>query len=468
MKQFLDENFFLETKTAQKLYHEYAKAMPIYDYHCHLDPKEIAEDKQYANITQLWLGGDHYKWRLMRTFGINERYITGDASDEDKFFAWAKVISQSIGNPLYHWSHLELKRYFNIDLAINEENALSIWQETKRQLALPEFRARALIKRSNVTALNTTDDPIDSLDYHRRLAEDPTFDVKVLPTFRPDKGMYLLKESFDRWLEALMKLTHPIKNVADLERALELRLDFFHQHGCRISDHGLDSFVFHCSTSQEQADIIFQKKLQGSVITLQESEIYLSYLLLFLARAYAKRGWVMQLHMGVLRNINSQAYEVLGVDSGFDAIGSRVNGAMLAHFFDALQQDNALPKTILYSIHSSDNTMLTTIMGAFQQSVRGKIQLGSAWWFNDTKKGMEHQITDLASVGLLSSFVGMLTDSRSFISYPRHEYFRRILCNIVGNWVESGEALNDESNLKQLIEHIAFKNIHAYLSADFA
>ena len=376
--------------------------------------------------------------------------------------AWAKVVSQAVGNPLYHWSHMELRTYFAIDLPLNELNAPIIWEKTLELLKQPEYHSQALIIRSNVVALNTTDDPVDSLEYHEAIKHLPDFKVKVWPTFRPDKALFIGKPTFLPWLKSLENLCGSVETISDLQQALVERLDFFHEQGCRISDHGLEAFVYDAQVQEQQVQAILEKVRLFQPISWAEADAYQSYMLFFLGKEYAKRGWVMQLHLGVARNINTQRYETLGPDTGFDAIGCSVDGVALAGFFNALQKTNHLPKTILYSIHPTDTLSLTTLMGAFQQDIRGKMQLGSGWWFNDTKKGMIKQMTDLACAGMLATFVGMLTDSRSFISYPRHDYFRRILCNILGQWIENGEIIYDEPLLKDLIEDIAFNNIWRY------
>lgn len=467
MKAFMDENFLLTTKTAETLYHEFAKAMPIYDYHCHLSTKEIYENKRYRSITEVWLGGDHYKWRALRSNGVEEHYITGNASDKEKFLKWAETVPQCIGNPLYHWTHQELKTYFGIEKQLSPETAEEIWETCNNLLAQDDFTARRLIQRSNVTVVCTTDDPADSLEYHVALTKDPSFNVKVLPTFRPDKSFNIEKAGFAEWIEKLSTVTgKSITTLDELLAALDERLDFFHSIGGRISDHGLDPLVFEPVTGQEAA-LIFEKGLKGESLTDYDVRQYKSFILAFLGRGYAKRGWVMQLHMGTIRNASSRMFTLLGPDAGFDAIADYSLGLPLAAFLDKLDSTNELPKTILYCLNPRDNEMLATIMGSFQGGgIPGKIQFGSGWWFNDQKDGMIRQMTALASLGLLSRFVGMLTDSRSFLSYTRHDYFRRILCTLLGEWVEGGEVPNDMKLLGSMVQNICYNNSKNYFGIE--
>ena len=467
MKAFMDENFLLTTKTAETLYHEFAKPMPIYDYHCHLSTKEIYENKRYRSITEVWLGGDHYKWRALRANGVEEHYITGNASDKEKFLKWAETVPQCIGNPLYHWTHQELKTYFGIEKQLSPETAEEIWETCNTLLAQDDFTARRLIQRSNVTVICTTDDPADSLEYHIALAKDPSFNVKVLPTFRPDKSFNIEKAGFAEWIEKLSIVTgKKITTLDDLLAALDERLDFFHSVGGRISDHGLDPLVFEPATHQDAA-LIFEKGLQGENLTDYDVRQYKTFILTFLGRGYAKRGWVMQLHMGTVRNASSRMFRLLGPDSGFDAIADYSLGLSLAAFLDKLDSTDELPKTILYCLNPRDNEMLATIAGSFQGGgIPGKIQFGSGWWFNDQKDGMIRQMTALASIGLLSRFVGMLTDSRSFLSYTRHDYFRRILCTLLGEWVENGEIPNDMKLLGTMVQNICYNNSKNYFGIE--
>lgn len=463
MKQFMDENFLLQNNTAVKLYHDYAKDMPIFDYHCHLSPQEIWEDKQFKNITEVWLYGDHYKWRAMRLNGIEEKYITGDGSDYDKFLAYARTVPRCIGNPLYHWTHLELQRYFGVYDILNEETAPAIWEKCNEVITSGEFSARKLIEKSNVDMIGTTDDPIDSLEYHEKLKHDAGFKTQVLPTFRPDKGVEIALPAFVDWIKSLAGVVgYEIKTYKELLKALEERMNFFHEKGCRMSDHGIVN-VPYVATTLEEVEDIFAKGLAGGEITAIEEQKYKTYTLQFLAKMYAKLGWVMQLHMGALRNNSSKMFNVLGADTGFDSIDDVQIAKPLSEFLNSLQTTDELPKTILYTLNPVHNYVLGTMLGNFSSdSPRGKIQFGSGWWFNDQKDGMIAQMVDLANLGLLGNFVGMLTDSRSFLSYTRHEYFRRILCNLIGQWVEDGEFPNDEGLLRTLIEDISFNNAKNY------
>lgn len=465
MKNFMDDNFLLMNDTAVTLYHDFAKDMPIFDYHCHLNPAEIAGNKSYRNITEIWLGGDHYKWRAMRSNGVTEDYITGDRPDKEKFMKWAETIVNCIGNPLYHWTHLELRRFFGIDTLLSPETAEEIWEKTNAMLATNEFTARELIKRSNVKALCTTDDPIDSLEHHIALREDTTFDVRVLPTFRPDKSFNIEKEGFAQWIAKLGEVTgREITTFAALLEALGERIAFFHQVGCRVSDHALDP-VMYAAGSLEEAETIFKKGLNGDAISHEELKIYKGQVMLFLGREYSRLGWVMQLHMGTIRNNSTRMFRELGPDTGFDSIGDRVFAEDLAKLLDALDDTDELPKTVLYNLNPRENEVLATMMGCFQGGgIPGKIQFGSGWWFLDQKDGMIKQMIALGNLGLLSRFIGMLTDSRSFLSYTRHEYFRRILCNLLGTWVEEGEVPKDIELLGRMVQNICYNNVENYIS----
>lgn len=467
MKPFMDEKFLLNNETAIRLYEDYAKDMPIFDYHCHLNPKEIAENKKYRNITEVWLGGDHYKWRAMRSNGVEEKYITGDAPDKEKFLKWAETMANCIGNPLYHWTHLELKRYFGIDKLLSPDTAEEIWEECNRLLQQEEFTARGLITRSNVKAIGTTDDPTDSLEYHIAIAKDPTFDVKVLPAFRPDKGFNIDKPGFVEWMDKLGNVVgKEIKTFADVKTALKQRVDFFHEVGCRISDHALDPITY-VEATEEEATAILQKALKGETISEEDVKKYKTQVMVFLGKQYAAHGWVMQLHMGTIRNNSSRMFKLLGADTGFDAIADYTIAESLSKFLNRLDETDELPKTILYCLNPRDNEVLGTIIGCFQGGgIPGKMQFGSGWWFNDQKDGMIRQMVALANLGLLSRFVGMLTDSRSFLSYTRHEYFRRILCNLLGEWVESGEAPNDMKLLGSMVQNICFNNAKNYFGIE--
>lgn len=463
MKKFMDENFLLDNETAIKLYHDFAKEMPIIDYHCHLSSKEIAENKRYRNITEIWLGGDHYKWKAMRSNGIDEQYITGGVEDKDKFMKWAETVPYTVGNPLYHWTHLELQRYFGIDELLNKESAEIIWDKCNELLQKEEFTARELIKRSNVKVICTTDDPADSLEYHKAIAKDNTFDVKVLPAFRPDKAINIEKDGFTAWINNLGNVVgRKVETLDALLESLKERVLYFDSLGCRASDHALDPVVFE-NGSYEEVNNIFIKALNQGELTISDIQKYKTHVLLFLGREYARLGWAMQLHIGVIRNVNSRMMRNLGPDTGFDTIGDYVFAEALAKFLDALDTTNELPKTILYCVNPRDNEVLATMIGSFQGGgIPGKIQFGSGWWFNDQKDGMIRQMTALSNMGLLSRFVGMLTDSRSFLSYTRHEYFRRILCNLLGGWVEKGEIPNDMDLLGEIVRDICYNNANRY------
>ncbi len=462
-KTFMGEDFLLSNKTAVRLYHEYAKSMPIIDYHCHLDPKEIYENKKYRNITEPWLYGDHYKWRLMRAAGFTEDKVTGDANDYEKFVAYAKTVPMAIGNPLYHWSHMELKMYFGIDDLLNEKNAPSIWERANAQLGENGMGARDFITRSNVKVIVTTDDPADTLEYHQKIKDDTTFDVQVLPSFRPDKALELNRDSFHDWIKKLEQVWgKSIADYDDLLEALNARIDFFHSIGGRVSDHALD-YVPYAETSKDEAASIFAKALKGEKVSFEEEQKYKTHLLVHLGKRYAELGWGMQYHINAHRNNNSRMFAKLGPDTGYDSINDSSIAYPLTRLLDAMDSENALPKTILYSLNPNDFPILATIMGSFQGGgIPGKMQLGAAWWFNDTLEGMKYQMKVLADMGLLSRFIGMLTDSRSFLSYTRHDYFRRLLCNMLGEWVENGEIPNDEELLKTVVQDICYYNVKEY------
>ncbi|ADD02986.1 Glucuronate isomerase [Thermoanaerobacter italicus Ab9] len=465
MKNFMDENFLLTNDIAVTLYHQYARNMPIYDFHCHLSPKEIYENKRFKNITEIWLYGDHYKWRLMRANGIDEKYITGNADDYNKFMAYAKTIPMAIGNPVYHWTHLELQRYFGIYDLLNEKTAKSIWERANEVINKDDFNVRNIIKKSNVKVIITTDDPTDSLEYHIKLKEQNEFDVKVLPAFRPDKGLGIEKEDFIPWLKKLEEVTgKEINNYEDFLQALEKRIEFFHTVGCRISDHALD-YVFYQKASKQEVEKIFKKALIRQHLTKEEIDSFKTYTLIFLGKKYAELKWVMQLHIGAMRNNNTKMYKVLGPDTGYDSISDFTIAYPLAKLLDALEVEDSLPKTILYTLNPAANYVIATMIGNFQGGkIAGKMQFGAAWWFNDNKDGMIEQMKALANTGLLSRFIGMVTDSRSFLSYTRHEYFRRILCNLLGEWVENGEAPNDIELLGKIVQDISFNNAKEYVS----
>ncbi|GIQ62039.1 uronate isomerase [Paenibacillus cisolokensis] len=463
MKPFMDEHFLLSNETAKKLYHDYAKDMPIIDYHCHLSPQEIYENKTYRNLTEIWLYGDHYKWRAMRANGVEEAYVTGDGDDYGKFLAWARTVPRTLGNPLYHWSHLELRRYFGIEELINERNAPVIWEKANAKLTGGGFGARDLIVKSNVRVVCTTDDPTDTLEYHLKLKEDDSFPVKVLPSFRPDKGLGIERTGFAEWVGKLGAAAgRSIRTYDDFLAALEDRVQFFHEAGGRVSDHALDEVPF-AETTREEAAAVFAKAIAGDAVTPEEERKYKTFTYIHLGKLYHARGWVMQYHIKAHRNNNSAAFARLGPDTGFDSIGDGDIARPLRGLLDALASGGTLPKTILYSLDPGDNPILASLIGSFQEGgIAGKMQFGSAWWFNDTKEGMIAQLKTLADMGLLSRFVGMLTDSRSFLSYTRHEYFRRILCNLLGEWVENGEAPADFELLGDMVRDISYRNAEAY------
>ncbi len=462
MKLFMDEEFLLSTETAKKLYHEYAEKMPILDYHCHIDPKEIYEDRKFDNITQVWLGGDHYKWRQMRSNGVEEKYITGDASDREKFQKWAETLEMAIGNPLYHWSHLELKRYFGYDGFLSGDTAEEVWNLCNEKLQAG-MSARKLIEMSNVTLVCTTDDPADTLEWHKKIAADPTFNVQVLPAWRPDKAMNLEKPDYTAYLEKLGEAASmEIKTFADLVEALKKRMDYFASVGCTVSDHGLE-YVMYAPVSEETVEQIFAKRLTGEKITKDEEHQFKTAFMVAMGKEYHKKNWVMQLHFGVKRDNNQKIFRELGADAGIDCISNYNPADQMADYLNALADTDELPKTILYSLNPIDNAAIGTIIGCFQDSsCIGKIQQGSGWWFNDNKTGMIEQMTSLANLGLLGNFIGMLTDSRSFLSYTRHEYFRRIMCNLIGGWVENGEYPADYKTLEKIVKGISYNNAVRY------
>lgn len=467
MKKFMDADFLLSTETAKKLYRGCAEKMPILDYHCHISPREIAEDRKFENMTQIWLGGDHYKWRQMRTNGVEERYVTGDAPDREKFQKWAETLEKAIGNPLYHWSHLELRRYFGYTGHLNGETAEEVWTLCNEKLRQPSMSARNLILQSNVTLLCTTDDPADSLKWHKAIANDGGFPVQVLPAWRPDCAMNLEKEDYLSYLERLGEASGiRITSFRSLLESLRRRMDFFGSMGCRIADHGL-LYVMCRPHSEEEAEAIFDKRFSGLAVTDEEEMRFKMAFLIAMGREYHARGWAMQLHYGCRRDNNASAYERLGADTGFDCINTYAPSAELAGFLNELQITGQLPKTVLYSLNPNDDAAIGSILGCFQDSSAiGKMQQGSAWWFNDHRAGMTAQMTTLANLSLLGNFIGMLTDSRSFLSYARHEYFRRILCDLIGGWVENGEYPADGQALERIIKGISYNNAARYFGFD--
>jgi glucuronate isomerase len=461
---FINDDFLLQNKTARYLYHKFAEDRPILDYHCHLSPSDIANNRRFNNLFEIWLEGDHYKWRAMRANGIAERFCTGDADAYDKFLAWAATVPHCLRNPLYHWSHLELKRYFETDELLDESTAPAIWKHASKLLEKDELTAQGILKKFRVRALCTTDDPADDLKFHAKIAASKLA-TRVYPAFRPDAALNVHKPGvFNPWVKRLGQTANiVIRRLPNFLDALRKRHDFFHEMGCRLSDHGLN----HCYAelcSEPKAAAIFEKARSGNSVTPEEYSSFASYMMLFFGRLDAEAGWTKQLHLGARRNANSKALEILGPDSGFDSIGDFQQTEPLGAYLDLLARENALPKTIIYNLNPSDNYVIATMIGNFQdESIPGKIQLGSAWWFLDQKEGIERQLNALSNSGLLSRFVGMVTDSRSFMSYPRHEYFRRVLCNLLGRDIERGELPDREDLVGNMIENICFKNAEQYL-----
>jgi glucuronate isomerase len=465
MEKFMGNNFLLKNDTAVTLFHNYAKEMPIIDYHCHLNPKEIYENKQFKNITEAWLYGDHYKWRAMRANGIAEEYITGDKSDYEKFLAWAKTVPMTIGNPLYNWTHLELQRFFGIYDILNEQSAPYIWEKVNTLLNKEDYRVRELIVKSKVRVICTTDDPVDTLEYHSLLKEEKDFPVSVVPGFRPDKGLEIQREGFLDWVAKLSQVSSiDIENYEDYLAALESRVQFFQAVGCRVSDHALDSMVYEEATFEEVAQV-FAKRVTGRQISLEEEKKFKTFTLLFLGKLYADLDWAMQFHINANRNNNTRMLSSLGPDTGYDSINDDQIAKPLVKILDELDRHDKLPKTILYSLNPGDNHVIASIINSFQDGkIPGKIQFGTAWWFNDTKDGMLDQMKALSNMGLFSRFIGMLTDSRSFLSYTRHEYFRRLVCNLIGEWVENGEVPHDMVLLGGIVQGICYHNAKAYFA----
>lgn len=463
---FIHEDFMLQNSVAKHLYHQYAKDLPIFDYHCHLDPKQIADDHEFETITELWLAGDHYKWRGMRANGISESKITGNASPEEKFKAWAETAEVAIGNPLFHWTQLELKQYFGIDELLTSKNWEDIYNKANRILKERKLTARKLMKESNVEFVGTTDNPTDTLEYHNSIQKDETFDVTVAPSFRPDEAFAIGENKFNLFINKLVDLSGTdITNYSELVKQLEARVDHFDAHGTLASDHGLTELLFAESTDEE-IDSIFAKGLEKEQLTKEEKAKYLTRLLTDLAGMYTKRNWIMQIHFGAIRNNNQMMFNKVGADAGFDSINDQGNVAdVLNNLLNHMQENGGLPKTILYNLNPEYNHIVASTVANFQaneEGIKGKVQFGSGWWFNDTEQGMLRQLETLADHGLLMHFVGMLTDSRSFVSYPRHDYFRRIFCNYVGEQVELGKFPNEEYLLKELIENVCYKNAKRY------
>ena len=460
MKSFLSEDFLLSSATAQRLYRQSAEPQPILDYHCHLNPKDIAENRRFANLFEIWLEGDHYKWRAMRANGVAERYCTGDASPYEKFLAWARTVPYTLRNPLYHWTHLELQRYFAINELLDEHSAPSIWE--RANAALEKLRAHEILKKFRVEALCTTDDPVDDLRWHWQIAKS-NLPTRVHPAFRPDRALKIGAPEFSPWLKRLEKSANVhIRNLNSFLDALRKRHDYFHSLGCRLSDHGLD-YCYGTPCSDRTAARIFLKARQQKAISKEEQDQFASFLMLLFGRLDAEKGWTKQLHLGALRNVNTAARLNIGADTGFDSIGDWPQLGPLATYLDLLARENALPRMILYNVNPADTFAIATLIGSFQSDEPGKLQYGSAWWFLDQKQGITAQLDALSNTGLLSRFVGMVTDSRSFMSYPRHEYFRRVLCDIVGRDVERGELPADEALLGRMITDICYGNATGYL-----
>lgn len=461
--KFIHEDFLLGTRTARRLYHQYAESEPILDYHCHLPPRDIAENRRFRNLFEIWLEGDHYKWRAMRSNGVDERFCTGDAEPFEKFRAWAATAPHTLRNPLYHWTHLELRRYFDIDELLDESSATRIWKRANERLATPDLTAQGILKKFHVNYVCTTDDPVDDLKYHRLIAASGIA-TRVLPAFRPDKALTVNQpDSFNRWVDALGQASNKdIGSLSDFLDALKARHDYFHTQGSRLSDHGMNqSYADFCTPKVAAA--IFAKVRRGTAASPEEHGRFAAFMMLFFGHLDAERGWVKQLHLGAMRNANTRRMKELGPDTGFDSIGDFPQAAALARYLDRLDQENALPRTIIYNLNPADNYVFGTMLGNFQGGeIPGKIQLGSGWWFLDQKEGIEWQLNALSNLGLLSRFVGMITDSRSFMSYPRHEYFRRVLCNLIGRDVENGELPDDESLLGTMIQNICYHNAHQY------
>lgn len=465
MKKFMDKDFLLSNETAVKLFETYGKDQPIFDFHCHLSPKEIWENKKFNSITEVWLGGDHYKWRALRSIGVPEYLITGtESSDYDKFMEWAKAMPYLLGNPLYHWTHLELQRYFGITDTLSEKTADSIWNKTNEMLASDDFTTRKLIEKSNVYGICTTDDPADTLEYHIKIKEEGLMKTKVVPAMRPDKALQPETKGFDEYVKTLGKTANMvIDSFHSLKEALAKRIAFFDQTGCGACDHAFN-YIPYAPASDGELEAIFQKAINGEELSILEQDQYKTELMIFLAKEYKKYNWAMEIHIGALRSNNSDMFEKLGPDTGFDSVNDYNYGPALAKLLSAMNQGGNLPKTILFTLNPKDNYVLSTMMGCFQgDEIASKIQFGSAWWFLDHKKGMEEQMNTLAATGVLSKFVGMVTDSRSFLSYPRHEYFRRILCNMIGTMVEDGEYPDDYEVLGKIVEDICFNNAKAYI-----
>ncbi len=461
-KTFITDDFLLNNKFARELYHNYAKQMPIIDYHCHLSPKDIAEDRIFKNISEVWIHGDHYKWRAMRTFGIDEKYITGNASDQEKFEKWAETVPFTLRNPLFHWTHLELQRYFDIDELLTEENADDIYDKTVEKLNSQEYSCQNLLKKMNVEVVCTTEDPVDNLEYHQLHAKSDST-IKMSTSFRPDKSILIEDNSYNEYINTLEKVSEiVIDSYQTLQNALKSRIQYFDENGCKLSDHGL-SYISCVPFTEKEVEEIFKKRRNNKVLNTAEVEKFKSAISLFLAESYHEFGWVQQFHLGALRNNNQRMLQKLGPDTGWDSIADYSQAESLSRFLNTLDSKDKLTKTILYNLNPADNEMLATMIGNFNDgTVKGKVQFGSGWWFLDQKDGITKQINALSNMGLISTFIGMLTDSRSFLSYPRHEYFRRILCNIFGEEIEKGELPNDIEWIGKIIQDISYNNAKEY------
>lgn len=465
MKDFMDKDFLLDTEVAKKLFHDYAENMPVCDYHCHLSPKEIYENKAPESITQLWLSGDHYKWRAMRSCGVEERFCTGDASDKEKFEKFAYTLQYCIGNPLYHWAHLELQRYFGIYTPLNAKTANEIFEKANHTIQTGDFRPRSLITKSNVKVVCTTDDPVDDLKYHKRLKNIEDFDCLVLPSFRPDKALNAHLDGFAEYINELGKAADiKIRSYKDVIAALLKRADYFHAAGCRVSDQAFD-YPPYAVAGEDEIEDIFRRAMQGEEISLSQCDKYRTPVLLALGEKYSELGWAMEIHIGAMRNNNTLMFNKIGADTGFDSVGDCEIAQPLSRFLDALNKNNKLPKTILFNLNDKDNTVLGTMLGNFQSAdAESKIQFGPAWWFLDTMDGMKNQMKTLGNLGVLGKFIGMETDSRSFTSYARHEYFRRIMCALIGKWVTDGWYAYDEDILKEIVQGICYNNAIEYFN----
>ncbi len=474
MKAFMDKDFLLGTETARRLFHGVAEGLPLADYHCHISPREIWEDRRFRDLTELWLGGrqedgsyfgDHYKWRLMRSNGVPEDYVTGGRDPYERFLKFVEALQLAIGNPMVHWCNLELRQFFGCALPLTPGNARAIWELTEDKLQNdPELSVRGILRKAKVAFIGTTDDPADTLEWHQKLAKDPGLETRVCPSFRPDKAILLQKPGFRNYMERLARSVGKdgLPGVEDVCEALTRRLEFFRSLGCRASDHGLDYIPFR-PVSREEADAAYRKALRGEALTAEEAEGYQTFLLLWLGREYHRLDVAMQLHYSCYRNANEKMFRALGPDTGYDMIAQNACGVSIARLLSALEETGDCPKTILYSLNGTDNDLLASLAGCFQSpELPGKIQLGSAWWFLDTKSGMESQLRSAASLGLLGNFVGMLTDSRSFLSYARHDYFRRIFCDLIGDWVENGEFPPEEDALRRIVEGVCYQNAARY------